>query len=109
MATFNENLDRLINAHRATKLELGIAKEEIVSLKQQLADAIAAQAADNTEHQKAAEEAAAKLEQELADLDTGEADAAATALAESVAELVPLDTPVEPTELVEEIAIEVAV
>jgi tRNA(Ile2) C34 agmatinyltransferase TiaS len=113
MATLYEKIDKLVLAFTAQKLELASYKAENVALKQQLADAVAAQAADNTAQQAEAEAAAAKLDAELAELETGEGAAAAEAVVSAIDSLLipseatleidaveaPIDAPVD-TEVV---------
>lgn len=84
MATLYEKIDNLVLAFKAQKLELASLKADNVNLKQQLADAVAAQAADNSVHQAEAEAAAAKLDAELADLEVGEGAAAAEAVVSAI-------------------------
>jgi tRNA(Ile2) C34 agmatinyltransferase TiaS len=84
MSTLYEKIDKLVLAFSAQKLELANIKAENVALKQQLADAVAAQAADNSVHQAEAEAAAAKLDAELAELEVGEGAAAAEAVVSAI-------------------------
>lgn len=117
MATLYDKIDKLVLAFSAQKLELANLKSENVTLKQQLAVAVAAQAADNTAHQAEAEAAAAKLDAELADLETGEGAAAAEAVVSAIDTLlIPGDEaaalavdPEATAETPEAIAVEVAV
>jgi hypothetical protein len=84
MSTLYEKIDKLVLAFGAQKLELANCKAENAALKQQIADAVAAEAADNTAEQAAAEAAAAKLDAELAELETGEGAAAAEAVVSAI-------------------------
>lgn len=84
MSTLYEKINKLLLAFSAQKLELANIKAENVALKQQLADAVAAQAADNSVHQAEAEAAAAQLDAELAGLETGEGAAAAEAVVSAI-------------------------
>jgi septal ring factor EnvC (AmiA/AmiB activator) len=98
MATLYEKIDKLVLAFSAQKLELANCKAENAALKQQIADAVAAEAADNSAEQAEAEAAAAKLDAELAELETGEGAAAAEAVVSAIDGLLePVD--VEPVDV----------
>jgi hypothetical protein len=92
--TLLQKIDQIIALSQAKTVENMSLKAEIVDLKQQLADAIAAKAADNTAHQAEADEAAAKLDAELAAVESGATDAAVAKLDEAIASLTPVEIPV---------------